>query len=182
LYALGRRRNGPQEAAGGARSTDGGATWIDMAIDSTVAYSLTLDPRRPERLYASTSRGLYRSTDRGRTWQPLTEGVPSHQPGLWPSFEILVDPDQPGLVWAAQKTFGFALLKSEDGGDHWQTVAGAGIPESAVVESLVKPPVSGVLYVSTTLGIYRSDDGGDTWLPWNGGLVVPVDRLAVDPR
>src|SRR4029077_1368919 len=57
LYALGRRRNGPQEAAGGARSTDGGATWIDMAIDSTVAYSLTLDPRRPERLYASTSRG-----------------------------------------------------------------------------------------------------------------------------
>lgn len=62
------------------RSTDFGQTWkpIDLGGFPTGihVYDLIADPGRPGTLYAGTFLGVYRSTDRGDTWQRFGQGLP----------------------------------------------------------------------------------------------------------
>ncbi len=62
---------------GGVASTrDGGASWkFPSSPPPGGLTGLVADPARRDTLYASTSRGVYRSRDRGRSWLPFGEGL-----------------------------------------------------------------------------------------------------------
>ena len=61
---------------GYARSDDGGLTWRDLpAPAGTPIVSLVIDPSGSGVLYAATESGVFRSTDRGETWQSLNQGL-----------------------------------------------------------------------------------------------------------
>ena len=90
---------GPNPERGVYMTTDGGESWTQpLAVnDSTGAVDLIRDPRRPDELFAATwererkawnfvesgpGSAIYHSTDRGRTWQRLTDedsGFPTGQ-------------------------------------------------------------------------------------------------------
>jgi photosystem II stability/assembly factor-like uncharacterized protein len=97
------------------RSTDGGETWQKTLYlnDKTGAIDLVLDPANPDRLYAALwqrdrkawefdedgpGSGLYRSTDGGRSWQPLRNGLPSGE--TVGRFGLAASPSQAGLLYA----------------------------------------------------------------------------------
>jgi len=86
---------GPNDERGIFRSTDGAKTWTKvLSVDENTGGSdIQVDPSKPDVLYASlwevregpwednnqfqgTSGGLFKSTDGGNTWHPLTRGLP----------------------------------------------------------------------------------------------------------
>ena len=107
------------------RSTNGGRAWREVDFDLNLApvLSLALSPdyARDGCLYAGTaSHGLYRSEDRGQTWERVGEAVPSLAGALAQSVSaLLLAPDYPAkpqiLAMLAD-----ALLVSRDGGTTWE--------------------------------------------------------------
>lgn len=109
---------GPLWSAGGERgvyrSTDGGVTWsATLQIDEhTGVTDIEFDPANPDVLYAAAYQrrrhvwgfaaggagsGLYKSTDNGRTWRKLTEGLPTGDIG---KIGLAVTPADPSRVYA----------------------------------------------------------------------------------
>lgn len=145
-----------------------------------------------------TGRGVYKSTDGGRTWQFL---------GLRDAGQIgavLIHPSNPDIVYVAALGHVFGpnpdrgIYRSSDGGTTWENVLFVSDSTGAIdLEFAPDNPLE--IYASmwraerkpwTIIsgaregGVYRSTDGGDTWRKLGGGLpdgLVGKSDLAVSP-
>ncbi len=181
---------GPNAERGVFRSTDGGRSWEKVLYrdENTGAVDLAFDPADPRILYASLwaarqapweigasfqvpGSGLYKSTDGGGSWQPLTRGLPSAAEGLG-RIGIGVAPSRPGRVYLqvdADARHG-GLYRSDDGGASWQRVNsepriwGRG---GDFAEVRVDPKDPDKVYVCNT-STYRSIDGGVSFTAFKG--------------
>jgi photosystem II stability/assembly factor-like uncharacterized protein len=96
LYLAAWRRNTPEPTAGGGiyLSTDAGATWRNVLSKDQHIYDVTIDPRRPEVLYAAGfEASAWRSTDRGETWKRI--GGYNFKWG----HRVIPDPQDPGQIY-----------------------------------------------------------------------------------
>ncbi|HEY4950671.1 MAG TPA: hypothetical protein VIH88_10090 [Candidatus Acidoferrales bacterium] len=173
---------GPNAERGVFRSTDGGETWQKILYkdDDTGATDLAFDPKNPQTLYADmwSSRrppwttgapleghtgGLFKSTDSGETWNPLSKGLPTNAQGLG-RIGFGISPSNPNriyaLVDAAPEVGG--LYRSDDAGESWQRVNhedriwGRGFDFAWV---RVSPDNPDIIYICNT-STYRSTDAG----------------------
>jgi photosystem II stability/assembly factor-like uncharacterized protein len=163
------------------RTRDGGATWlkvlfksndvgaIDLAFDSgdpgTIYAALWNTRRPPWSIYPPSygpGSGLYKSTDGGSNWQPLTNGLPAEAVGR---IGIAVAPSNRTRVFAIVDAKAGGLYRSDDAGATWRLASsdsriwGRGWYFGKVV---VDPKNADLVYVSNT-GVYRSRDGGRTF-------------------
>ncbi|HUF34218.1 MAG TPA: hypothetical protein VMN58_13520 [Acidimicrobiales bacterium] len=156
-------------------------------------------PADPDRLWASQSTSWFgqliqRSDDGGRTWDPVGnefryEGVPgTHQwydgtPHPWEFarvWHLEPSPTDPDTVWAGVEDA--ALFRSVDGGGSWQELPGlrghgsgsAWQPGAGgmCLHTIVLDPVdvARMFVAISAAGVFRTDDGGETWRPTNNGL------------
>jgi photosystem II stability/assembly factor-like uncharacterized protein len=181
---------GPNEERGVFRSTDGGQTWQKVLYkdENTGATDLAFDPTNPQILYTDlwNSRrppwttggpleghtgGLFKSTDGGDTWKPLTKGLPTNEQGLG-RIGIGIAPNDPNRIYAlvdAQPEVG-GLYRSDDAGESWQRVNheeriwGRGFDFAWV---RVAPDNHDEIYICNT-STYRSMDGGLTFTAIKG--------------
>lgn len=131
-------------------SEDGGARWQPAVGAPQVAVTgFAADPRRPDRVYAATSRGLCRSDTAGRSWA-----------GCWLEDTrvegVVVGMD--GAIYIA--TGGRGVLMSSDGGETWAVLGLDGLNAAGMLWR------SDGLYVivrGRQAGLYRTSDGGRTW-------------------
>ncbi|HEY1911964.1 MAG TPA: hypothetical protein VGG73_13645 [Vicinamibacterales bacterium] len=163
------------------RTRDGGATWqkvlfrnndvgaVDLAFDpanSQTIYAALWNTRRPPwSIYPPSygpGSGLFKSTDGGTTWQPLTQGLPNDGLGR---IGIAVAPSAGQRVYAIVDAKEGGLFRSDDGGTSWSKVSG----DSRIWgrgwyfgKVVVDPKNPDLVYVSNT-GVYRSRDGGRTF-------------------
>ena len=127
--------------------------------------------------------GLFRRGVDDAGWEPLTRGLPA----VSNVQAITIHPTNPDVVYVATQD---GPYRSADGGERWER---PDFPTGVQVWSiLVHPANPRVLYAGTSpVGVYRSDDGGDTWRPLPGvnqpervrmkSFVCRVMRLAADP-
>lgn len=181
-------------------SDDGvGAGWrpISRGIDRPDVYSLAA--RRVGNhvtLFAGVEpAALYRSDDHGESWRelPALRFVPGTDKWTFPAPPhiahvkcITIDSNRPGTLYACVEQG--ALLKSENDGESWVEFAGYEKPDDPTYRDAhrieLHPALPGVLFLTTGLGLYRSDDGGDTWqtLTGRGDRLGYPDFIGFDPR
>lgn len=122
------------------------------------------------RWLAGTLDGLLVSDDGGCDWAPVEGALgTSITVGLWPH------PARPLEVLAAPSTFGAPddVYLSDDGGRTW---TGAGLSLGGRTTSLLRATADpDRVYVGSGAGLFRSDDGGRTFVP------IPAGPAALDP-
>ncbi len=160
------------------RSADGGHAWAPVAAPGTappVVQQLTIASSDPETLFAyatGSSPGLYRSRNSGATWQIVLPSTPF--------VAVAVDPFDARNVHVAAGDQG--VLQSTDGGDHW-IPSNTGLLTLAAVSIAIDAQDARRLYLVNGSLIYRSTDGGGTWLPLFGianSVEVASDPLAAN--
>ncbi len=171
------RRASPDSFQGGiAWSTDGGDHWIVAdGLPETAVTHILLDPQSPagsRTLYATGfGKGVFKSTDNGRTWGLKNNGLPVEQPFAWrlaragdgALYVVLSrrsEDASPGAEDAG------ALYRSTDGAEHWLKVelpAGITAPTGLAID----PTGNSRLYLSTwdfpNGGVFFSTDAGRSW-------------------
>jgi photosystem II stability/assembly factor-like uncharacterized protein len=140
------------------KSTNGGHTWraINHGLSNLFVQGLAVDPLTPSTLFAATDGaggGVFRSADGGATW------VRRLGPG--PFRSVVIDPINPSNVYAGASARGFgAVYRSSDGGDTWNT----GVFTDVLRDLAIDPIAPSNLYAATNAGIFKSTDGGATFV------------------
>ncbi|HXG65116.1 MAG TPA: hypothetical protein VNO70_08405 [Blastocatellia bacterium] len=153
-------------------SHDGGAEWREVnAPDSPMPIgALSVSAENPDLIYLSRSNLLWRSADGGQSWERL------NNPNRWSISEIVAPPHDRLYV----ATTGEGVYFSPDRGETWQPRRD-GLPEGVGAEPVIgiedltiHPGDPARLYVVTRFyGVYRSEDGGRSWVSGNAGLPAP---------
>lgn len=194
------------------RSEDGGASWTVIngglagreRVRDLAHYTMRIVTAGSV-LWLTSQGGIIWSTDGGRTWQP--PGTLAQPPGGRHYHGIAISPQDANVIFVGTVGYdppgttyylGARILRSTDGGLSWQEV-GAGFPSGSDtgIEDIAFDPINPkVVYVATsshhhgrtnldvsvTVGIYKSTDGGDSWMPVNTGLAnQDVSSIAVSP-
>ncbi len=180
-----------------ARSAAGRGEWSleGPLLAGREIYYAFLDPRDGRTAWAASDHAVWgahvhRSDDSGRSWTVL-EAAPHHSDarGLKAVWSLAPGPvDGPEVLFAGIEPAG--LFVSEDRGESWRGVeslndhptravwqpAGGGLALHSII---VDPADARRLYCAISAGgVYRSDDGGESWRPMNRG--VRADFLARD--
>jgi photosystem II stability/assembly factor-like uncharacterized protein len=180
---------GPNEERGLYLSTDGGGTWkkIISKDENTGASDVEIDPSNPDVIYASmwearegpwedgnefngTSGGLFKSTDGGSTWHPLTNGLPKDLSQIY----VAIAPSDPRRLYAtiAIASGPLAVYRSDDAGESWSKATDDPRPSGRIGGGdLAVPRVDSrnpdIVYCASTVTM-RSTDGGKTWSGFRG--------------
>ena len=190
-------RNSVSVGDGVYKSTDGGDNWTNVGLkDSERISKIIVDPSDSNTVYVavpgklwsdSDERGLYKTTDAGKTWAKILKG-PNASTGC---STISIDKQNPKTIYAgmwdfrrkgwtfrsggegAGATSGSGLFKSTDGGASWteldeKNVKGLPSKPWGRLAVAVAPSKPNVVYTFIEAeppknGLYRSDDGGQTW-------------------
>ena len=168
------------------KSTDGGKTWTHIGLENTRQIGrIDVDPKNPNIVFVAAlghvygpnpDRGIYRSTDGGKTWQKVlfkNENVGA--------IDVRVDPTNSkivyGVLWNTRRPpwsiyppsygAGGGIFKSTDGGTTWKQ-SDTGIPTEAqgrigITISPMNPRRLYAIVDAKAGGLFRSDDAGVTW-------------------
>jgi photosystem II stability/assembly factor-like uncharacterized protein len=190
------------------KSSDAGRTWQRVWAQDGQIGTMAVHPKNPDVAYAAVlgkpfgpnpERGVYRTRDGGKTWDRVL-AVDSDTGAS----DVALDPTNPRIVfagfWQARRRPwelvsggpGSSLHVSRDGGDTWRKLTGKGLPAGiwGKVGVAVAPSHPRRVYALVEAekgGLFRSDDGGDSWSLASGHRALRqrawyYSTLTVDPR
>ena len=173
------------------KSVDAGKTWTASGLEkSRHIPRIAIHPTNHNIVYAGVmgniykpteERGVYKSIDGGKTWRKTL--FSNEHAGV---VDLIIDPTNPRILyastWRVQRTpyslssggEGSALWKSTDSGETWTEISKhEGFPEGilGIIGVTVSPVdnqrVWAMVENKDQGGLYRSDDGGETWTQVN---------------
>jgi photosystem II stability/assembly factor-like uncharacterized protein len=172
--------------AGAVRSTDGGKGGVfrreaagegwealtDGLPDGTEIHAITVHPENPEIVYLGTTKGGFRSTNRGGHWDRLA--LPEPGADIW---SVTIHPTDRRTIYAGYGPTG--VYRSDDAGDHWQKLPDPGLPDRVhmtfpcrVMRLDVDPARPDDVYACIEAnGAMRSRDRGESWQDCTSGLL-----------
>lgn len=169
------------------KSVDGGKTWQFKGLpESRHIPRIRIHPSNPDVVYAAvlgniykptTERGVYKSTDGGETWRKVL-----YVNDMSGAVDLIIDPTNSRVLyastWRVQRTpyslssggEGSKLWKSIDGGETWKAISDHdGFPQGTLgimgvtVSPVQKDRVWAIVEHKEKGGLYRSDNGGESW-------------------
>ena len=191
----------PSPDRGLFRTTDGGRTWtkvlfvdtltgvVDMARDggdaSTIYAAAYQRLRQPWGFNGGgPGSGIYRSTDGGRTWQRLSQGLPRGDMGR---IGVATSAGTRGLAYAVvEHATEQGIYRTTDGGERWERMSDMNSRPAYYSGLYVDPTDDARLYLLTRW-FYSSEDAGATWrtMPteptYDVGLKGDYHAMWIDP-
>jgi hypothetical protein len=156
-------------SSGIAKSTNGGVTWTALTgfPSGATAFSIAINPKSPDTLYAASSLGIVKSTDGGQTWTVVYSSYAT---------VVVIDPKKPSTIYAVIND---QVYVSTNAGGSWAPT-GPGLT-GAVSVLAVTPSNPAVLYAGTYgSGVFTTSTSGSSWSA--AGLAsYEVLSIAVDP-
>ncbi len=181
------------------KSTDAGRSWQSIGLEGTRhIQTILVDPRSPDvllvgalgdHLHANDMRGVFRSTDGGRSW--ATTLFVNGETGVAKLARAIDVPDvifattvrhyaEPGYAVGSYRSWQFGvapksgpdastvragLWKSRDGGVTWTAIVGGGLPklDGRMSVTVAIGTHAQRVYLITNTALWRSDDGGGSW-------------------
>jgi photosystem II stability/assembly factor-like uncharacterized protein len=168
--------------------------------------AVVCSPTDPNKYFVTgADGGVWRTTDGGTTWQPLTSTMPTTAMGA-----LAIDPTNEDIIYAGtgeanyanHSRYGLGLYKSYDGGDSWVHLAPETFAGRCFSKIVISPDNSRVLYASITraggfpelaaakghpqatgpVGVFKSTDGGESWTQLTNGLPnLSATDIAINP-
>ena len=162
------------------KTSDAGQSWHLLTDEPgrLIVQGVAVDPAHPERLYIATHIGVFTSRDEGRTWHWPTEKL-----GKIHTFNITAARSSPlgetTVLYAG--SWGNNLLRSLDGGLTWLPIH-SGLETLSVHAFAQHPARPNMLFVGTVERIYKSEDGGASWVHVGRGMRegITIFALAID--
>ena len=151
------------------KTEDGGKNWHPIWEGGSLARFIIIDPRDMDTIYVSTGifdreayndtgLGVLKSTDGGKTWRQINNGIDNLFVGY-----LEMHPHNPDVLFAAA---GMNAARQEggvyrtfDGGKHWEKV----LSSHAMTVVTFSPSNPNIIYAGSAAAFYRSADGGDNW-------------------
>ncbi|MDQ1686547.1 MAG: hypothetical protein QOC82_3284 [Frankiaceae bacterium] len=181
------------------RSSDGGQTWHELSglrehgsgphwqpgAGGMCLHTILVDPRDADRMYVAISAaGAFRTTDGGKTWQPInrglkSEGIPDPEAEVGHCVHrIAMNPQRPEVLFMQKH---WDVMRSDDGGDSWHEISGNlptdfGFPidvHAHEPDTVYVVPITSDMHhfpPDGKLRVYRSRTGGNEWEPLTNGL------------
>ena len=194
---------GSNYTSGVWKSTDAGAHWQSAGLQDAGAIAwLLVDPQDPDLVLAATrgidhrqggARGVFRSTDGGRTWTMVLNAQPESG-ATYLSWAI----DDPRVIFATVTQTYLApgvpsrslfdhprptsLYKSSDEGLTWAKLKGRDQPELLGETAVAVGTHARRVYLLNRAGLYRSDDVGASWSVATKTIYTSSKQVLVDPR
>lgn len=177
------------------RTTDGGASWHELAglrghgsgsqwapgAGGMAAHTILIDPTNPARIYTAISAaGCFRTDDGGKTWKPINRGLKSNyipDPNVEVGFcvhRIAMHGSRPNTLFMQLH---WDVMRSDDAGENWREVSG-NLPSDFGFPIEVHPHEPETIYVvpitsdslhyppDGKLRVYRSRSGGNDPQGW----------------
>lgn len=136
-------------------SRDVGHSWREpAALRGKSIQALALADSDPRILIAGALDGLYRSTDRGESWERIS---PAAHPDLRNFESVAVDPRDPKIIYAGTWHLPW---KTTDGGATWSSIKQGVIDDSDVFSITLDHANPQAIFAGTCSGIYESENGG----------------------
>jgi hypothetical protein len=181
------------------RSTDGGASWHELAglreqgsgpqwqpgAGGMCLHTIVLDPQHPDRIFVAISAaGVFRTDDGGLSWRPvnkglLSDGIPSPAAEVGHCVHNLaMHPSRPDTLFMQKH---WDVMRSDDAGENWREVSGDlptdfGFPITVHAhepETVYVVPITSDSHhfpPDGKLRVYRSRSGGNEWEALTDGL------------
>lgn len=147
------------------KSTNAGATWVQIAPSSLVGNRcsmMAIDPANSNIVYAAMNNGVFKSTNAGANWNNTGSGTGVNC--------IVINPNNSQIIYiAAGGTNAGTIRKSTDAGATWTTLSN-GLPTGmGRIHLALAHSSPNVIYASISasggslVGLYRTTDDGNNW-------------------
>jgi photosystem II stability/assembly factor-like uncharacterized protein len=148
--------------------------------EETEVHAITVHPENADVVYIGTTKGTFRSSNRGSRWEKLN--LPDKDADIW---SVCVHPKNPRILYAGATPP--VVYRSEDGGDTWRKMADPGLPHDRVIMAFpcrvmrlaVDPNSPDDVYATLEAnGMMRSRNRGETWEDITADLI----RFCEEPK
>jgi photosystem II stability/assembly factor-like uncharacterized protein len=158
-------------------SGDSGQTFVEAGgrPETNAITALAIVRSKPEIIVAVVGGQIMISEDGGRHWRPGGLGKDGQ-----PVDAVAADAHVPNRVWAARAG---RIYVSDERGSSWRAV-GRALPEPATtIRGIAANAEAMTLVVTTNRGLYRSENGGESWMLKEDNLPIHLEAgaLAQDP-
>ena len=157
-------------------SKNSGDDWKKISSDTMPINidSLAIDPRSNDTIYAGTWWRAYKSTDSGKNWRLIKDGMIDDSD----VFAITIDKQNPDHVVASACS---GIYESYNKGEKWAKVNGIPSQSRRTRDILQNPAIPGTIYAATTEGFWMTTNGGKSWILTTTRDLV-INSITVHPE